>query len=167
MFLKGTARRSWSSSTTLLNGELIDTGTFTVQHDEDSAIEVVDVAVDGKLVFLKLGEELASDATPFVAVCLKAVEVEDLAGNLLTWQEEDAQEFEVNDGILPVLTVTLSGGSGTGVGSESPSNLTNAAMDIAIESDEDINGSPNVSVVCSDIEWTAGSGARRERSWYR
>ena len=60
----------------------------------------------------------------------------------------------VQDGILPVFTVTLSGGSGTGVGSEGPSKLTNAAMDIAIESDEDINGSPQVSVVCSNIGWT-------------
>ena len=142
-----------------VNGELIDTGTFIVQHDEETAIEVVDVAVDGKLVFLKLGEELASDATPLVAVA-EGREVEDLAGNLLTWQEEDAQEFEVNDGILPVLTVTLSGGSGTGVGSESPSNLTNAAIDIAIESDEDINGSPNVSVVCSNIAWGSGDDAK-------
>ena len=142
-----------------VNGELIDTGTFIVQHDEETAIEVVDVAVDGKLVFLKLGEELASDATPFVAVA-EGREVEDLAGNLLTWQEEDAQEFEVNDGILPVLTVTLSGGSGTGVGSESPSNLTNAAIDIAIESDEDINGSPKVAVVCSNIEYPDGDDTK-------
>ena len=113
-----------------VNGELIDTGTFLVQHDEETAVEVVDVEVDGKLVFLKLGEELASDATPMVAIS-EGREVEDLAGNLLTWQEEDAQEFTVNDGILPVFSVVLSGGSGTGVGSESPSKLTSGAMDIA------------------------------------
>ena len=135
-----------------VNGELIDTGTFTLQHDEETAIEIVDVEVDGKLVFLKLGEELTSDATPTVAIA-EGREVEDLAGNLLTWQEQDADAFAVNDGILPVFTVALSGGSGTGVGSESPSKLTSGAMDIAIESDEDINGSPNVSVVCSNIEW--------------
>ena len=135
-----------------VNGELIDTGTFTLQHDEETAIEIVDVDVKGKLVFLKLGEELTSDATPTVAIA-EGREVEDLAGNLLTWQEQDADAFAVNDGILPVFTVALSGGSGTGVGSESPSKLTNGAMDIAIESDEDINGSPNVSVVCSNIEW--------------
>ena len=135
-----------------VNGELIDTGTFTLQHDEETAIEIVDVEVDGKLVFLKLGEELLSDATPTVAIA-EGREVEDLAGNLLTWQEQDADAFAVNDGILPVFTVALSGGSGTGVGSEGPSKLTNGAMDIAIESDEDINGSPNVTVVCSNIEW--------------
>ena len=133
-----------------VNGELIDTGTFSLQHDETTAIEIADVEVDGKLVFLKLGEELKSDATPTLAIA-EGREVEDLAGNLLTWQEEDAEAFMVQDGILPVFSVTLSGGSGTGVGSESPSRLTNAAMDIAIESDEDVNGSPKVSVVCSNI----------------
>ena len=138
-----------------VNGELIDTGTFSLQHDETTAIEIADVEVDGKLVFLKLGEELASDATPTLAIS-EGREVEDLAGNLLTWQEEDAEAFMVQDGILPVFSVNLSGGSGTGVGSESPSRLTSAAMDIAIESDEDVNGSPKVSIVCSNIEWPDG-----------
>ena len=142
-----------------VNGELIDTGTFTVEHDEETAVEVVDVDVDGKLVFLKLGEELASDATPSLTIT-EGREVEDLAGNLLTWQEPlDGKDngikvVEVKDGILPVLTVTLSGGSGTGVGSESPSKLTNAAIDIAIESDEDINGSPRSQWSVRIFEWT-------------
>ena len=150
-----------------VNGELIDTGTFSVEHDEETAVEVVDVEVDGKLVFLKLGEELDSDATPSLTIA-EGREVEDLAGNLLTWQEPlDGKDngikvVEVKDGILPVLTVTLSGGSGTGVGSESPSKLTNAAMDIAIESDEDINGSPKVAVVCSDIQWITDLGTADE-----
>ena len=143
-----------------VNGELIDTGTFTLQHNEETAIEIVDVEVDGKLVFLKLGEELTSDATPTVAIA-EGREVEDLAGNLLTWQEVDADAFAVNDGILPVFTVALSGGSGTGVGSEGPSKLTSGAMDIAIESDEDINGSPNVSVVCSNIQWPDGEDTKK------
>ena len=75
---------------------------------------------------------------------------------MLGWQEKDAEAFKVQDGILPIFTLTLSGGSGTGVGSESPSKLTNAAMDIDIESDEDINGSPKVSVICSNIGWSEG-----------
>ena len=136
-----------------VNGELIDTGTFELHHDEESAIAIEDVLVDGKLVFLKLGEELASDATPTLSMS-EGREVEDLAGNILNWQEQAAEAFEVNDGILPVFTLTLSGGSGTGVRSEGPSMLTNGAMDIAIESDEDINGTPNVAVVCSNIGWT-------------
>ncbi len=138
-----------------VNGDLIDTGTFTLERDEDTAIGINDVVVDGKLVFLKLDEELASDASPTLSVT-EGREIEDLAGNILSWQEEDAEAFEVQDGILPVFTLTLSGGSGTGVGSEGPSKLTNAAMDIAIASDEDINGAPQVAVVCSNIGWTEG-----------
>ena len=140
-----------------VNDALIDTGTFSLEHDEDTAIEIEDVQIDGELVFLKLGEELASDARPTLSVT-EGREIEDLAGNVLSWQEEDAEAFQVQDGILPVFKLTLSGGSGTGVGGESPSKLTNAAMDIAIESDEDINGAPQVSVVCSNLEWTEGTG---------
>ena len=133
-----------------INGALIDTGTFTLEHDEETAVGINDVEIDGKLVFLKLDEELASDASPTLSVT-EGREIEDLAGNILSWQEEDAEAFEVQDGILPVITLTLSGGSGTGVGSEGTSKLTNAAMDIAISSDEDINGAPQVAVVCSNI----------------
>lgn len=140
-----------------VNGALIDNGTFTLEHADESGIEIVDVSVEGKLVFLKLGEELASDATPTLSIS-EGREVEDLAGNVLGWQEKDAEAFKVKDGILPVFTLTLSGGSGTGVGSEGPSKLTNAAMDIAIASDEDINGSPKVIVICSNIEWTEDTG---------
>ena len=140
-----------------INGDLIDTGTFALEHDEDTAIGINDVAVDGKLVFLKLDEELKSDARPTLSVT-EGREIEDLAGNILSWQEEDAEAFTVKDGILPVFTLTLSGGSGTGVGREGSSMLTNAAMDVAIASDEDINGAPQVSVVCSNIKWTEGTG---------
>ena len=51
-----------------INGALIDTGTFTLEHDEDTAIGINDAQVDGKLVFLKLDEELASDARPTLSV---------------------------------------------------------------------------------------------------
>ena len=132
---------------------MIDTGTFTLEHDEESGIEITDVKVDGKLVFLQLGEELVSDARPTLSVS-EGREVEDLAGNVLSWQEKDAEAFQVRDGILPGFTLTLSGGSGTGVGSEGPSKLTNAAIDISIASDEDVNGSPQVAVVCSNVGWT-------------
>ena len=146
-----------------IDGALIDSGTFALEHDEETAIEIEDVLVEGKLVFLKLGEELASDATPTLSIS-EGREVEDKAGNKLTWQEPvdggdpGVKDFAVADGILPVFTLTLSGGSGTGVGSESPSRLTKAAMDFAISSDEDVNGSPKVAVVCDDLEWTNDDG---------
>lgn len=141
-----------------VNGDLIDTGTFTLMHDEVSAIAITDVNVDGKLVFLKLGEELASDARPTLSIT-EGREVEDMAGNILSWQEKTAEAFKLRDGVLPVFTLVLSGGSGTGVGGESPSKLTSSAMDISIASDEDINGAPQVAVVCSNIGWTTGTGA--------
>lgn len=135
-----------------VNGDLIDTGTFTLEYDDESAIAIEDVVVDGKLVFLKLGEELASDARPTLSIS-EGREVEDMAGNVLSWQEKDAEAFKLEDGILPVLTLTLSGGSGTGIGREGPSKLTDGAIDIAIASDEDITGAPRVSVVCPNITW--------------
>ena len=136
-----------------VNGDLIDSGTFTLEYDDESAIAIVDVHVDDKLVFLKLGEELASDATPTLSIT-EGREVEDLAGNILSSQEKAADAFKLKDGILPVFTLTLSGGSGIGVGSESSSKLTKSAMNISISSDEDINGAPSVAVVCSNIKWT-------------
>lgn len=135
-----------------VNGDLIDTGTFTLEYDDESAIAIEDVVVDGKLVFLKLGEELASDARPTLSIS-EGREVEDMAGNVLSWQEKDAEAFKLEDGILPVLTLTLSGGSGTGIGREGPSKLTDTAIDIAIASDEDITGAPRVSVVCPNVTW--------------
>lgn len=141
-----------------VNGDLIDTGTFTLEHDDESGIAITDVHTDGKLVFLKLGEELASDATPTLSIT-EGREVEDMAGNVLTWQEKDAEAFNVNDGILPVFSLTLSAGSGTGVGSEGPNKLTNGAIDISIASDEDINGAPRVAVVCSNINFNERTAA--------
>ena len=135
-----------------VNGDLIDTGTFILEHDSDTPIEIADVETDGKLVFLKLGEELKSDATPMISIA-DGREVEDMAGNLLTWQESEADPFKLKDGILPVFTITLSGGSGTGLAHESPSMLTNRKMDISIDSDENINGAPRVVALCSNIQW--------------
>ena len=143
-----------------VNGSLIDAGTFTLEDDDGNGIAIADVMVKDKFVFLKLDEELASDATPTLSIT-DGREVEDFAGNILSSAEhiveangERVSSFKVSDGILPVFTLTLSGGSGTGVGSESSAQLTNEVIDIAIESDEDINGAPKVSVVCSNIGWT-------------
>ncbi len=150
-----------------VNGDLIDTGTFTLEHDDESGIAITDVLTDGKLVFLKLGEELASDATPTLSIT-EGREVEDMAGNVLSWQEKPAEAFQVQDGILPVFTLALSGGSGTGVGSEGPSMLTSTSIDISIASDEDINGAPRVAVVCSNINFnervSSGGGTLKQNA---
>ncbi len=143
-----------------VNGSLIDAGTFMLEDGDGNGIAIADVLVEGQLVFLKLDEELASDATPMLSIA-EGREVEDLAGNILGDKEhilkangDRTTSVKVKDGIQPVFTLTLSGGSGTGAGSEGPTKLTKEAMDIAIESDEDINGAPRVSVICSNIGWT-------------
>ncbi len=148
-----------------VEGSLIDSGTFTLEDADGNGIAIADVMVKDQLVFLKLDEELASDATPTLSLT-EGREVEDLAGNILSSTEhileansERVSSFKVNDGILPVFTLTLSGGSGTGAGGEGPDKLTKETIDIAIESDEDINGAPKVSVVCSNIKFNEADGS--------
>ncbi len=142
-----------------VNGSLIDVGTFMLEYDDGSEIGIADVLVKDQLVFLKLDEELASDARPTLSIT-EGREVEDMAGNILGSAEHLLQtdgdrmtSIKVRDGIRPVFTLTLSGGSGTGNGAEGPTMLTREAIDIAIESDEDINGAPKVAVVCSNIKF--------------
>ena len=145
-----------------MNGSLIDVGTFTLEYDDGSEIGIADVLVKDQLVFLKLDEELASDARPMLGIT-EGREVEDMAGNILGSAEhllmarpnggDRVTSIKVRDGIRPVFTLTLSGGSGTGSGTEGPAMLTRETIDIAIESDEDINGAPDVTVVCSNIGW--------------
>ena len=113
---------------------------------------VIDVDVDGRVVYLLLSDELTSDATPSVDVP-SGKWVTDPAGNRLTGGQQDP--FDVNDGISPVLSVTLSGGSGTGEGDEGPSKLTMKAITVTIEADEEINSTPALVVVCSNIAWDA------------
>ena len=115
-----------------------------------ASADVVDIDVDGRAVYLLLSQELASDATPTVDLPTGQW-VADPAGNRLTGGKQLA--FEVNDGITPQLTVALSGGSGTGEGAESPSSLTMNSIFITIGTDEEINATPALVVVCSDIAW--------------
>ena len=124
--------------------------TFMVELDDESMADVIDVDVDGKYVFLKLASELASDATPMIDIA-QGEAVEDKAGNETQGREVEA--FEAQDGISPRLMVTLSGGSGTGTGNEGPSKLTKDRITIHVSSDEALQGSPEVAVVCSSLEW--------------
>ena len=131
--------------------ETVSVSTFDVFHDENSQAEVANVLVDGAYVFLKVKEELASDAMPILMIA-EGEEVEDLAGNSTNRRKLGA--IRIKDGIAPKLTVTLSGGSGTGTGDESPSRLTNKTIDIRITSDEPLQGAPRIFVVCSELSWT-------------
>ena len=122
-----------------ISASSISLDTFFVELDDGSEAEIVDVTVYDQYVFLKLRHELASDATPFVGIAA-GESVRDNAGNITSGRE--LRRFEANDGISPNLTVTLSGGSGRGEGSEGPSQLTNGIINIRVESDEALQGAP-------------------------
>lgn len=131
----------------------VGTNTFSVELDDGTDASVVDVNVAKNYVFLKLGSELASDATPKIGIAVGEA-VEDLAGNDKVGREADA--FDAKDGISPRLTVTLSGGSGTGTGNEGPEKLTRDKMTVHVSSDEALQGSPRIIVVCSSLAWKTG-----------
>ena len=133
-----------------LDASSISTNTFSVALDKDNDAQITDVDVDGNYVFLKLQDQLASDATPMVSIA-EGEGVEDRAGNQTLSNEFG--EITVNDGITPQLSVSLSGGSGTGTGDEGPEKLTKNQITIQVESDEDLQGSPRIMVVCSSLNW--------------
>ena len=131
----------------------VSTSTFTVELDDKSMASIVDVDVDKQYVFLKLASELASDATPMIDIA-DGQKVEDMAGNETYGKEVKA--FEANDGISPKLTVTLSGGSGTGTGDEGPEKLTRDRITIHVSTDETLSSNPKIVVACSNLHWNEG-----------
>ncbi len=128
----------------------VNLNTFYVELDDGSDAEVVDVDVDEEHVFLKLADELDSDETPYVGISA-GESVRDFAGNITAGRE--LRRIEANDGIAPRLTVTLSGGSGRGDEFEGPDRLTNSLINIHVESDEPLQGTPKVVVVCESLSW--------------
>ncbi len=124
--------------------------TFEVILNDGTEAEVVEVLVDVETVFLKLSEELASDATPRVSLA-SGETIEDLAGNAASGNRLGT--LEPNDGISPKLEVSLSGGTGTGTDAEGPDQLTNGNMTIHISSDEPLQGTPRIVVVCENLTW--------------
>ena len=144
----------------------IDVETFTVTLDPTggpgstgAAAQVIDVDVQGREVYLLLSEELASDATPAVDIATGKW-VSDRAGNRLTGGNQ--KPFDVKDGITPKVSVSLSGGSGMYKDddeppkykeNEGPSDLTKNSITVTISADEEINSTPSLVVVCSDIGW--------------
>ena len=137
-----------------LDSSSISTNTFSVALDKDNDAQITDVDVDGNYVFLKLQDQLASNATPMVSIA-EGEGVEDRAGNQTLSNEFG--DITVNDGITPQLSVSLSGGSGIGTGDEGPEKLTKNQITIQVESDEDLQGSPRIMVVCSSLSWKEGN----------
>ena len=146
-----------------VDADTVGKDTFEVTLDpatgqsSGSQANVVDATVNGRSVYLLLGEELASNATPSLQIA-SGKSISDPAGNQLfsggDLTGDNETSIEINDGIAPKLSVTLSGGSGTGEGNEGPDQLTNKAMTINIESDEEIHTTPAITAVCSNLAWT-------------
>ena len=132
----------------------VSTNTFSVELDDGTAASIVDARVEKQYAFLKLASELASDATPKIDI-KQGEKVEDMAGNETFGRE--VNEFEAADGISPRLTVTLSGGSGTGTGNEGPDKLTNDQITVNVSSDEALQGAPKIHVLCSSLRWNEGT----------
>ena len=130
----------------------IGVGTFVVKLDSGESATVTDVDVDGRNVYLMLEETLEPDETPMVDLATGA-SILDLAGNEST--DRRLEGIEVNDGILPTFTISLSGGTGLNedIDGEGSSELTRSQMTISVESNEDIQGAPQFSVVCSNLSW--------------
>ena len=141
----------------------IDVNTFTLTMGEGAnkeSLDVIDTKVSGKLVFLKLSAELASDAEPSLTIS-DGEEVRDLAGRVTRADEQDP--VTVNDGNLPKFTVVLTGGSGLGDGAEGGTRLTKDTIKIAISSDEEIQGAPRVAVVCSNLVYPGAASGDESR----
>ena len=144
-----------------IDSSSVSTSTFTVELDDKSMASVVDVSVDKEYVFLKLASELASDATPMIDIAA-GYKVEDMAGNETFGKEVKA--FEANDGISPKLTVTLSGGSGSGTATEGPESLTKDKITVHVASDEALQGAPRIIVACSNLRWNEDTDATEEEN---
>ncbi len=137
--------------------ETVSVSTFEVSLNDGSFAEVIETRVEGRYVFLRLKNELDSDATPIIGIA-EGEEVEDLAGN--STNKQKLGFVQIKDGIAPRLTMTLSGGSGLGTGDEGPNRLTNDTIVIRITSDEPLQGAPRVVVVCDDLSWVEREGSR-------
>ena len=96
-----------------------------------------------KNVYLTLPSALATNETPKVAV---VANVTDLAGNT---NKSDSTANAV-DNLKPVLTLALSGGTGTGASPDDTVGLTKSAMTFTITSSEVLSGVPTVSIFAED-----------------
>ena len=136
--------------------DTVSVDTFEVSLNDGLFAEIVETKVDGAYVFMRLKNELSSDATPIVGIA-DGEEIEDLAGN--STNRRKLGFVQIKDGIAPRLTVALSGGSGKGTGNEGPERLTNDAIDVRITSDEPLQGAPRIIVVCTNLSWTGSNGS--------
>ncbi len=138
----------------------ITENTFDVELDDGSKAVVDAYRVQGKRIFLRLTADLKTSETPKISIA-SGQRVEDFAGNQL--QAREVSAFEAKDGVPPTLTVSLSNGSGTGEGNESSASLTRNTIVVSVTSDEELQGAPYFSVICSNFRYAAsGSNVRNQ-----
>ena len=122
--------------------EGVDPDDFQVTLDDDTNLVPTGAVADDMIVFLELETDLPTDDTPVVRL---QGAVADPAGNTTSSGSAIA-----DDGLSPVLTVELSGGSGSGEGANGPTGLTKDEITVTISSDEILSGLPSVQVFTKD-----------------
>jgi len=135
-----------------LNADSVAATDFSVVLDGTGGTFVpATVTVKDDVVYLDIDSTIPSNDTPAVKL---VGTVQDLAGN-----SSSAGTTNASDVLSPVITVTTSGGSGTGSADdkEDAANYTNGNMVITVTSDEALQGPPLVTV--TDISATGVSGA--------
>jgi len=135
-----------------LNADSVAATDFSVVLDGTGGTFVpATVTVKDAVVYLDIDSTIPSNDTPAVKL---VGTVQDLAGN-----SSSAGTTNATDVLSPVITVTTTGGSGTGTADnkEDAANYTKDAMVITVTSDEALQGPPLVTV--TDISATGVSGA--------
>ena len=117
--------------------EGVDASDFQITLDDDTNLIPVGVQVDGSTVFAELDADIPTNDTPIVRL---QGAVSDPAGNTTS-----SGSAEAADRLSPVLTVELSGGSGSDA-----SALTKNEITVTISSDEILAGLPTVEVYDED-----------------
>jgi len=140
----------------VISEDTITANTFTVELDDKSSATVDDFIVEENMVFLRLTADLKTSETPKVGLA-SGHRIEDLAGNQLHAREV-SESVEVHDGLPPTLTVTLSGGSGTGEGKESSSRLTDETIQVTVSSDERLSEA-HFAVLCPQFTYQPATGS--------
>jgi hypothetical protein len=134
-----------------LNADSVAATDFSVVLDGTGGTFVpATVTVKDAVVYLDIDSTIPSNDTPAVKL---VGTVQDLAGN-----SSSAGTTNATDALSPVITVALSGGSGTGTvaNKEDAANYTKDSMVIEVTSDEALQGPPLVTV--TDISATGISG---------
>ena len=122
--------------------EGVDPEDFQVTLDDGTNLVPTGASADGMMVYLELETDLPTNDTPVVRL---QGAVSDPAGN-----NTASGSAEAADHLNPVLTVELSGGSGSGTGANGPSSLTKDEITVTISSDEVLAGLPSVAVYTED-----------------